>query len=138
MAWNDFCAALNTFSMQAMVQGNGICWTRLCPLHHGDAHGPIVHLSDKKLPMAALIQQDYTGKKKEGLNGWWGGGGRYGWTSLAQTWLQHLGQPPNWKAYKLVSWKSYDTHHKVYKQVYNIYAHLGPRLEVEYLKIAHA
>jgi hypothetical protein len=25
MAWNDFCAALNTFSMQAMVQGNGIC-----------------------------------------------------------------------------------------------------------------
>ena len=47
-----------------MIRGNGIRATRLCDMHHDDVHGPGEHLSDK-LPMIALIQQDYTGKKKE-------------------------------------------------------------------------
>jgi hypothetical protein len=47
-----------------MVRGDGIRQTWLCDLNHDDIHGPGTYRSDK-LPMIALIQQDYTGKKKE-------------------------------------------------------------------------
>jgi hypothetical protein len=57
-----------------MVRGDGIHGTWLCDLHLDDVHGPGVHLSDKLL-MVVLIQQDYTGKKKEvrkRMMGMWG------------------------------------------------------------------
>jgi hypothetical protein len=62
-AWKDFCVAFNTCT-QTMVRGDGIRQTWLCDLNHDDIHGPGTYRSDK-LPMIALIQQDYTGKKKE-------------------------------------------------------------------------
>jgi hypothetical protein len=131
-AWKDFCVAFNTCT-QTMVRGDGIRGTRLCDLHHDDVHGPGVHLSDK-LPMVALIQQDYTGKKKEERKRMMGMWRHVEWykcgtgmivASLAchlhddtHLHFRHAEGNPDWYTYKLVSWTSYDSQHKVYKRVY--------------------
>jgi hypothetical protein len=132
-AWKDFCVAFNTCT-QTMVRGDGIRETRLCDLRHDDVHGPGTYLSDK-LPMVALIQQDYTGKKKEERKRMMGMWRHVQWhkcgtgmiaASLAcrlhdDTHLnfRHTDGNPDWYRYKLVSWHSYDAHRKVYQRVYN-------------------
>jgi hypothetical protein len=129
MAWKDFCVAFNTCT-QTMVRGDGIRGTRLCDLHHDDVHGPGAHLADK-LPMIALIQQDYTGKKQEERKRMMGMWRHVEWykcgtgmiaASLAcrlhddtHLHFRHNEGNPDWYRYKLVTWTSYDAHHKVYK-----------------------
>jgi hypothetical protein len=131
-AWKDFCVAFNTCT-QTMIRGDGIRGTRLCDLHLDEVHGPGTYLSDK-LPMVALIQQDYTGKKKEERKRMMGMWRHVEWykdgtgmiaASLAcrlhndtDLHFQHTEGLPDWYKYKLVSWESYDAHHKVYRRVY--------------------
>jgi hypothetical protein len=131
-AWKDFCVAFNTCT-QTMVRGDGIRQTRLCDLNHDDVHGPGTYRSDK-LPMIALIQQDYTGKKKEERKRMMGMWRHVEWykcgtgmiaASLAcrlrddtHLHFRHTDGIPDWYRYKVVSWDSYDAHRKVYQRVY--------------------
>jgi Centromere DNA-binding protein complex CBF3 subunit, domain 2 len=133
MAWKDFCVAFNTCT-QTMIRGDGIREIRLCDLHLDDVHGPGGFRSDK-LPMVALIQQAYTGKKKEARKRMMGMWRHAEWykcgtgmiaASLAcrlrddtHLHFRHTHGNPDWYKYKLVRWTTYDAHRKVYQRVYN-------------------
>jgi hypothetical protein len=84
--------------------------------------------------MVALIQQDYTGKKKEERKWMMGIWRHVQWhkcgtgmiaASLAchlhddtHLHFRHTDGNPDWYRYKLISWHSYDVHRKVYQQVH--------------------